>query len=545
MGNALLSGVSGLAAHQTMLNVAGNNLANINTNGFKGSRATFAEQMAQTLRQAQAPSDTTGGTNPVQVGSGVVLDSVDRDMGQGDIVDTGQPLDMAIEGAGFFVLSDGIRDIYTRVGSFAVDSDFRLVDPATGYRVQRIGNEGVQEGFQDANTSDIRIPYDVALPSKQTDQVTYSGNVSSDDNSATTNILSSGVQYTVNGAPATESARLANLDQANGLAAGDSIAITGADRTGQTVSATFTLTTGDESLGDLVAAIGGAFDGSHGAVSNGEVRLVDEGAGYSQTDMMLSYTGGGTLELPDYFRIISAGGAAAKTTSIEIFDTQGVGHILSTAFVRKDTNAWDMVLTSISGDVDQLVDRRIEDIAFRVDGSFGGVSGGDSTTFQIVFGHDPGNVRALSINLGSVGEFGGLTQFGGDSTAAANRQDGYPSGYLSSLAVTRDGVLSGVFTNGIRKDLAAIKLATFQNPAGLASVGNGYWEPTGNSGDALVTKAMGSGAGAIRGSSLETSNVDMAKEFVHMIEAQNGYQANARAIRVANDMLRELSQLIR
>ena len=545
MGNALLSGVSGLAAHQTMLNVAGNNLANINTNGFKGSRATFAEQMAQTLRQAQAPSDATGGTNPVQVGSGVVLDSVDRDMGQGDVVDTGQPLDMAIEGAGFFVLGDGIRDVYTRVGSFAVDSDFRLVDPATGYRVQRIGNEGVQEGFQDANTGDIRVPYDVALPSEQTEQVTYSGNVSSDDNNATTNILSSGVQYTVNGAPATESAKLVNLDQADGLAVGDSIAITGVNRAGQAVTAAFTLSTGNETLGDFVAAIGSAFDGSYGAVSNGEIRLVDDEAGYSQSDLMLSYTGGGAFELPSYFRIISAGGAAAKTTSIEIFDTQGVGHILSTAFVRKDTNLWDVVLTSISGNVEQLADRRIEDIAFRVDGSFGGVTGSDSSTFQVVFGHDPGNIRTLSINLGSVGEFGGLTQFGGDSTAAANRQDGYPSGYLSSLAVTRDGVLSGVFTNGIRKDLAAIKLATFQNPAGLASVGNGYWEPTGNSGDALVTKAMGSGAGAIRGSSLETANVDVAKEFVHMIEAQNGYQANARAIRVANDMLRELSQLIR
>ena len=169
MGNALLSGVSGLSAHQTMLDVAGANLANVNTTAFKSSRVTFSDLLSETLKDAGQPTGTVGGTNPTQIGSGVQLSSVDKDMTQGSLINTGQPLDMAIEGAGMFVLSDGTKDVYTRVGTFAVDSDFYLVDPATGYRVQRIGSEGVAEGFQSAANDSIRIPYDVALPAKATE----------------------------------------------------------------------------------------------------------------------------------------------------------------------------------------------------------------------------------------------------------------------------------------------------------------------------------------------------------------------------------------
>jgi flagellar hook protein FlgE len=151
----------------------------------------------------------------------------------------------------------------------------------------------------------------------------------------------------------------------------------------------------------------------------------------------------------------------------------------------------------------------------------------------------------VTLDLGTVGEFDGLSQFGGSSTASSNGQDGYASGWLSSVAVNREGVLVGVFTNGIRRDIAAMKIATFQNPSGLSATGNGYFAPTANSGEPIQGKGLSGNAGSIRGGSLEQSNVDVAREFVNLIQAQNGYQANARTIKVANEMLSELTNLIR
>ena len=103
----------------------------------------------------------------------------------------------------------------------------------------------------------------------------------------------------------------------------------------------------------------------------------------------------------------------------------------------------------------------------------------------------------------------------------------------------------GVFENGVRQQVAALKIATFQNAAGLDSVGNSYYQASANSGAAVETRALAGGSGAIWGGSLEKSNVDTAEQFVNLIQAQNGYQANARTITVTNDMLKELTNLIR
>ena len=138
MSFALSAGVTGLQAHQKMLDVAGNNLANVNTTAFKASRITFSELLSETIRKASQPSGSTGGTNPQQMGSGVGVAGISPNMSQGNIVNTGSPLDMAIEGEGYFVLTGTEGDVFTRAGSFSVDADGNLVDPGTGYLVQRI-----------------------------------------------------------------------------------------------------------------------------------------------------------------------------------------------------------------------------------------------------------------------------------------------------------------------------------------------------------------------------------------------------------------------
>src|SRR5689334_2719904 len=132
MLQAMFSGVSGLQVHQTKLDVIGNNIANVNTLGFKAGRVTFEDQLSQTLRSSAGPSANIGGQNPAQVGLGVSLGAVDTLQTQGNLQTTGKPTDMAIQGNGFFLVSSGNNVSYTRDGTFDLDSDGVLVNPASG-----------------------------------------------------------------------------------------------------------------------------------------------------------------------------------------------------------------------------------------------------------------------------------------------------------------------------------------------------------------------------------------------------------------------------
>jgi len=552
VGNALLSGVSGLKAHQKMLDVAANNLANVNTLGFKARRVTFSELLSETLREASQPTGQTGGVNPIQIGSGVALASIDRLTTQGSLTRTGESLDMSIEGSGYFVLNDGQRDVYTRVGAFSVDSMNYLVDPSTGYRVQRIGYEGVAEGFQDAGNSDVIIPFGQTLPAKATENISFTGNLSAESAQRTKNLLVSGLVYTASGAPVNANTKLADLDQVTNLDDGDQVKITGTDKSGNPVDATYTISdAASATVGDLLDAIDTAFSGSTATLSNGEIRLEDDEAGYSMTNLKLEYVDAagndGAFKLPSYFRLLTPGSEGLNNVDIEIFDSQGISHILSASFVRTgDSNVWDLVVRSITGDISELPDRRIAGIKFLSDGSYGGIEdSAESQAFSVVFANAPSATRSINVDFGTVGDYDGVTLSGGTSTVSASSQDGYASGQLSSISVSAEGTLVGLFTNGVRKDIAALKLATFRNPSGLSSIGNNYFAASGNSGAPAPTRGLSGGAGAVRGGSLETSNVESATEFVNLIQAQNGFQANARTISVAHEMLNELARLIR
>ncbi|MHC4691769.1 MAG: flagellar hook protein FlgE [Planctomycetota bacterium] len=564
MSFALMAGVTGLQAHQRMLDVAGNNLANVNTIGYKSGRIIFSDLLAQVLKRASAPTSTVGGSNPQQIGSGVQVGSISPDMAQGNLINTSNPLDLAIEGEGYFVLSDGSRNVYSRAGAFTVDADSNLVDPSTGYIVQRIGTVGESEGFQTPGDTNTKVPYDLAIPATATSEIKVSGNLSADSSLAApqTNLLRSASTYTSNGGNAATDTRISDLDQFSGAfgvsdvdgklyvsgVQPDSTVIT--DTVGLDVNINTTL---NDVLTYIETQLGAA--NVTASISNGRIVVTDNASGYSQTDMSLSYTGStdGTdsLTVPGYFEVAAVGGDEVKNFSIVTYDSQGGSHALSGAFVRTDTvNLWDMVLTSISGDVTALTsdNRRIEGIEFNgSDGSFAGLNSviGDTAQFEVTFAHDPSNPQVIAIDMGTQGQYNGLTQFARESTAVAKEQDGYPPGDLSSVSVSNEGYVIGSFTNGAKMNLATIQLALFKNPSALESVGNSYFTPSANSGDPVATQGMIGGAGTIRGGSLEKSNADVAGQFVSMIVAQNGYHANARTIRIANEMLKELTNLIR
>jgi flagellar hook protein FlgE len=691
MSNALLAGVSGLKSHQQMIDVAGNNLANVNTVAFKSSRVTFAEMLSKTLKDASAPTTNLGGINPMQVGSGVIVGSVDRNMGQGTLEFTGNPLDVAIEGNGYFVLNDGLGDRYTRVGQFAVDSEYYLVDPRTGYRVQRVGSEGTTEGFQDPTSNSIRIPYDIALPAQETSTIRFAGNLSGNKNEPTKNLLTTSLKYTNDdGSIASYPSSLSGLAQVSNLTHGDTMHVSGTTKSNDVVDfyyeyndgtgrnetlrldcgnavrdlasnpnfltntdggaahdlefhfgatvVTVTIPAGTTwTASDFKTAFDAAAGGSHVAdyaatpgnqmviksaalgatgnsfqlvdvdsqikwgdgaadrayvgdkqdyhyfdgvnpgdddtmeeflnylsaafdeqgqststakIVNGVLRLEDNQAGYSRAYIDgLTFddvdTSGSTFNLPSKFDIITAGGEYEKPINVEVFDEQGNNYTIAGAFVRTDTtNIWDFVVKSIGGET-QVVDRRCNGIKFQVNGSFGEMEGSDTMTVTVAYPSNPGVYKSIDLDMGTLGELDGLTQFGGPSTAATSGQDGYAAGWLSTMSVSREGTIVGVFSNGVRRDVAALKIATFQNAAGLKSIGNNYFAPTANSGDPVPNKATEGGAGICQGGAVEKSNVEVAEEFVKLITAQNGYQASARSIKVANEMLQELTNLIR
>src|SRR5262245_34137743 len=179
MLRALFGGGSGLRNHQTRMDVIGNNIANVNTVAFKASRVSFKEAFVQLLQGASRPGTNFGGTNPVQVGLGVNLGSIDQLFTQGSLENTGQPLDLAIQGDALFVLSNGQGRSYTRAGNFQLDANGRLISPSSGFIVQGI-NASPTGGFAAGSAiGDIQIALGTTAPARQTSTIGLTGNLDS------------------------------------------------------------------------------------------------------------------------------------------------------------------------------------------------------------------------------------------------------------------------------------------------------------------------------------------------------------------------------
>lgn len=183
MQRALSSGVSGMLNHQLVLDTTANNLANVNTPGFKASRVSFSSALVQTQFSGSAPGANIGGQNPRQVGLGMTASSIDLDMRQGAIQSTGRTLDLAIQGDGFFEVTDGTNAHYTRVGNLGFDSSDNIVDLGSGYRVignvyNPIPNPDGSQGIIDVGAP-LQINRSEAFPPKQSEVINFQGNLSS------------------------------------------------------------------------------------------------------------------------------------------------------------------------------------------------------------------------------------------------------------------------------------------------------------------------------------------------------------------------------
>jgi flagellar hook protein FlgE len=188
MLRSLSSAVSGLIDQQTRMDVIGNNIANVNTVGFKASTVTFQNGFSQLLESATGPSGTAGGTNPMQVGLGSQIGAISTEFTQGELENTGINTDVAIQGNAFFTVQNGNESYYTRAGDFTVDADGSLVSSENGYHVQgRMATGGVVSG----PITDLSIPVGAQSPAAATTSVTLSGSLDAsatafDKGSATT-----------------------------------------------------------------------------------------------------------------------------------------------------------------------------------------------------------------------------------------------------------------------------------------------------------------------------------------------------------------------
>jgi flagellar hook protein FlgE len=179
MMRSLFAGVSGLRNHQVRMDVIGNNIANVNTVGYKASRVTFEEAFAQLVQGASRPpgrdAGVSGGTNPIQVGLGMNISSIDLLFTQGNLETTGVTTDLAIQGNSFFVVSDGTQRYYTRSGNFQLDANGRLVAATNGYVVQ--GRMADALGNLTDEITDIILPFGKKSPPRQTETVILGGNL--------------------------------------------------------------------------------------------------------------------------------------------------------------------------------------------------------------------------------------------------------------------------------------------------------------------------------------------------------------------------------
>lgn len=178
MLRSLSSAISGLRNYQLKLDVVGNNIANVNTVGYKYSTARFQDIFSQTIRGATAPLAGRGGINPIQVGLGMTLSSVDTVHTQGALTSTGRETDLAIEGRGFFVVSDGVRVYYTRDGSFVRDAYGMLVNSG-GFRLMGWTIPEGEELDLSRPLTHIHIPLGEEMVAKATEKIVFSGNLNS------------------------------------------------------------------------------------------------------------------------------------------------------------------------------------------------------------------------------------------------------------------------------------------------------------------------------------------------------------------------------
>lgn len=528
MMRSLYCGVSGIRSHQTRMDVIGNNVANVNTVGFKGDRVTFYDLFSQVMRGASAATEDAGGTNPMQVGLGVGVSSIDTMYSQGMTETTGRETDMAIDGSGFFIVSSGRENFYTRAGVFSWDSGGNLVNPA-GLRVMGwMADGGVLPASRtSANLEEININALAQMEGEATKVIEFARNLDARD-MGTYGLDKPSLAVSLGGSPAQVSISLAPTSEFNKW----KWSLSGQGLTLDVPSGYITFNA-DGSIATVTDLNGAELDPPKQVIvedSSGNTDTITIGGGSSDSknSWTISSTNAGDKVTTTY-------SPATRSSSISVLGAKGEAYTVVTTFERTGDNAWKWS-SSVVGPNGEPVkpDKNGGTLEFLTTGGLKTVSG-EVLEFGIP-GYEP-----MSINL----KFAALTQYSRDYTALALSRDGFEPGDLKNIYVDVSGVITGTYSNGVSRPLAQIALADFTNEAGLLKRGETLFEASNNSGEPQVGEANTGSRGKVLAKTLEASNVDLSQEFVDMIVTQRGFQANSRMITASDEMLQELVNLKR
>jgi flagellar hook protein FlgE len=483
--DSLFTGISGLNAYQSQIDMISNNIANVGTVGFKGQRMTFADLFYQSQGFASAPTQTSGGVNPQEVGLGVKVNTIDTNFSQGGLQTTGVNSDLAINGDGFFMLrnTNGTgQPVYTRDGAFSLNSSGILYDPATGLAVQGFmanGNGTVSVG---SNPGTITIPIGLSM------QAAATGSANAVKYGPANN-----KNFDVSFGGALDQTQYAAEAASAGTGVTKTVSTTIYDSLGNAHQATITF----QPVGPNTVVSAGPPPVTAGALP----ATVNDINGNAQ--------------------------AVASRWSYTVSFADGTVPTASSGYIFFDQNGQYINTSSTAGATAGTV------------GTIGSPSAaqGDLLSIPVSSAGPPAtgwaagtNAAAASIGL----DFSQMASLSTTATASVLNQNGYAAGTLSNYTIGQDGTVTGSFTNGQQKTIAQIALATFQNEAGLHRVGGNSFQETANSGLAQIGTGASGRFGAVISGSLEQSNVSLADEFTKMIVAQRAFEANTRGISTAD-----------
>ncbi|HBH97968.1 MAG TPA: flagellar hook protein [Lachnospiraceae bacterium] len=550
MMRSMYSGVSGLKTHQTKMDVIGNNIANVNTVGFKSSSVTFSEIMYQNLSGASGPNALTGtgGVNAKQIGLGVTTGSTSVNItGPGASQTTGRAFDIKLNdtnsATSFFIVSNGSGTQFTRAGSFYVDGAGNLCMTSTGYNVM---------GWQvDPTTGDIRKDTVSAL------RVMSEKNMTSAPE-ATVNGRCEGVLDKNSTDVTSEAGQAMNLSFYDALGysyvAKFAIKETNRDTGEYTVELTDILDSTNKSILDQTKydSVTGTYDPDYlgdifGAVKS-QTKTYTPRAGWTTVDAannIFEYNA-------TYYRYDAAAG-----NLVEVTDNGGGNYVQVPGGTTKTlaeafgVSPYATGITMTNGVVTANVSGANYTLKFNPDdGVFDyiGATGQDNVFLNLkdTLG---GNFENIDI------DFTGTKWFdnGGSSTIGMDKGDvdgktgtGKKLGDMIGVFVDTNGKIYGSYDNGNTILLGQIAVAQFANAMGLEKVGDNCYTTTLNSGEFDgIGVDITAGGGTMSTGMLEMSNVDLSSEFTEMITTQRGFQANSRIITVSDTLLEELINLKR
>ncbi|MCF6270031.1 MAG: flagellar hook-basal body complex protein [Melioribacteraceae bacterium] len=563
--NSLYSGVSGLRNFQSMMDVIGNNIANVNTIGYKGSRITFSDTFNQMIKSGTNPENGNGGTNSMQVGLGMKVNSIDRNWNQGTFERTGITTDLALQGPGLFILNNNGTQQYSRAGSFVFDAEGKLVNPQNGAIVQGKVANGLGEIPAGNSAQDVIIDKNLRLPAIATKNVTWGGNLESGSPTKRTDIVEMTGNFTSDSttnppAPA-ETFKIFGADgteyQLELSYANDGNYVDGVTPAGYTVNYSIFESDGTTPVfeSDGTTPVTGSqaltFD-SATTKSTTSLLTIDEDGGNIKFDINFDLLRSTTASQTPGAKIDKGEIAETVSGTVTVYDSLGSAHSLSITYTHLDSGSWSWkvdepttgtLTAGANGTLRFNNDGTIESI-LQDDGSgnFNPVVEPDlpSVSFTPESGAD---LVEINFNFGS--GTNGITQTALSSQIQSLTQDGAASATLANLNIDQYGNIVGIFSNGNSQTLAQIMVATFPNLNGLTSIGDNMYQVAANAGEPRIGEPGGDTNTFMQSGALEQSNVDLSEEFTRMIISQRGFQANARVVTTADALLQEITNLVR